>query len=126
MNFYSWIISKKFKALCQNIFMVSIKDFEKLELRIGEILSVEEIPNSDKLYVLQVDVGGEQKQLVAGIKKYYTPNELVGKKIVVLINLEPAIIRGITSDGMLLAAIDSNNLSLITVDKDISVGAKVT
>ncbi|RLJ08819.1 MAG: methionine--tRNA ligase subunit beta [Candidatus Aenigmatarchaeota archaeon] len=105
--------------------MVTIKDFEKLEIKIGEILSVEEVPDSDKLYVLQVDVGGKQIQLVAGLKNYYQQSELVGKKIVVLSNLEPAVIRGVASEGMLLAAIDENTVSLLTPDKEVSVGSKV-
>ena len=105
--------------------MVTIKDFEKLEIKIGEILSGEEVPDSDKLYVLQVDVGGKQIQLVAGLKNYYQQSELVGKKIVVLSNLEPAVIRGVASEGMLLAAIDENTVSLLTPDKEVSVGSKV-
>ena len=105
--------------------MVTIKDFEKLEIKIGEVLSVEEVPDSDKLYVLQVDVGGKQIQLVAGLKNHYQESELVGKKIAVITNLEPAVIRGVTSEGMLLAAIDENTVSVLTPDKEVSVGSKV-
>ena len=105
--------------------MVTLKDFEKLDLRIGEVLSVEEVPNSDKLYVLQVDIGGKQIQLVAGLRKYYKASELKGKKIVVLANLEPAVIRGVTSEGMLLAAVDENSVVVLTPDRDIPVGSKV-
>ena len=105
--------------------MITIKDFEKLDLRIGEIISVEDIANADKLYKLEVDMGGKQIQLVAGIKPYYKKEELVGKKIVVLVNLQPIQIRGITSEGMLLAAIKDDKLSLLTIDKDIEVGSEV-
>lgn len=105
--------------------MITLKDFEKLELRIGEIISVEDIANADKLYRLDVDIGGKQIQLVAGIKPYYTKDELLGKKIVVLVNLQPIQIRGVFSEGMLLAAVNDNEVSLLTVDKDIEVGSKV-
>jgi methionyl-tRNA synthetase len=104
---------------------INMKDFEKMELRVGEIISVENVSNADKLYVLQVDIGGKQIQLIAGIKKNYKPEKLKGKKIVVVTNLEPATIRGIRSDGMLLAAVDNDNISLITVDKDVPPGTPV-
>jgi methionyl-tRNA synthetase len=105
--------------------MASINEFQALDLRVGEVLSVDPVEGSDKLFVLQVDIGGRQAQLVAGIKGQYTEDELVGKKIVVVANLDPAKIRGIESQGMLLAALDGSTVSLITIDKDVSVGSKV-
>lgn len=105
--------------------MVTIKDFQALDLRVGEVITVEQVEGSDKLLVLQVDVGGSQVQIVAGLKKYYTEDELRGKKIVVIVNLEPATIRGVESNGMLLAALDGPTVSLMTIDKDVSVGSKV-
>ena len=105
--------------------MVSFDEFKKIELKIGEILSAEDVPNADKLYSLQVDVGGKQIQLVAGLKKLYSRDELKGKRIVVVTNLDPVTIRGIRSEGMLLAAVDGDNVSLLTTDKPIKVGSDV-
>ena len=105
--------------------MISFDDFKKLDMRIGEILSVEHVPNADKLYVLQVDLGGKQVQLVAGLRQLYKEDELKGKRIVVVTNLDPASIRGVKSEGMLLAAVDGNDVSLLTVDRSIKVGSSV-
>ncbi len=106
--------------------MVSFSDFRKLDLRVGEIISVESVPNADKLYVLQVDIGGKQIQLVAGLRPFYKEDEIRGKKIVVVANLEPAKIRGMDSEGMLLAASEKENVSLLTVDRDIPVGSVIS
>ncbi len=105
--------------------MVSINEFKKLDLRVGEVLSADPVEGSDKLFVLQADIGGRQVQLVAGIKGQYTAEELVGKKIVVVANLDPAKIRGIESEGMLLAALDGANVSLLSIDRDVPVGSRV-
>ncbi len=105
--------------------MVSIKEFQALDLRVGEIVSVESVEGADKLYVLQMDVGGKQAQTVAGLRQHYTADELRGKKVIVVANLDPAKIRGIESQAMLLAAIDGGTISLLTIDKDVSVGSKV-
>ncbi|MEM5871534.1 MAG: hypothetical protein QW051_01540 [Candidatus Aenigmatarchaeota archaeon] len=104
---------------------IEIKDFEKLELKVGEILKVDDIAGSDKLYRLEVDIGGKQITLVAGIKKNYPKNKLLGKKVVVLTNLRPATIRGVTSEGMLLAAVKGDKVNLVTVDGDAEVGSDV-
>ena len=105
--------------------MASFDDFKKLDMRIGEIISVEHVPNADKLYVLQVDLGGKEAQLVAGLRPYYKEDELKGKRIVVVTNLDPATIRGIKSEGMLLAAQEGDVVSLLTVDKPVSSGSGV-
>ena len=105
--------------------MVSFDEFKKLDLKIGEVISIEHVPNADKLFVLQVDVGGKQIQLVAGLRQIYKEEELKGKKIVVVTNLDPVTIRGIRSEGMLLAAVDGDNVSLLTVDKPIKPGSDV-
>lgn len=105
--------------------MVSFSDFRKLDLRVGEVISVESVPGADKLYVLQVDVGGKQVQLVAGLRPFYKEDDIRGKKIVVVANLEPAKIRGMDSEGMLLAASESENVSLLTVDRDMPVGSRI-
>ncbi|NLZ54742.1 MAG: methionine--tRNA ligase [Thermoanaerobacteraceae bacterium] len=105
--------------------IIGIEDFAKVELRIAEVLEAEKVKGADKLLKLHIKIGDEKRQIVAGIAKHYTPEELVGKKIVVVANLKPAKLRGIESQGMLLAASKGENLSLITVDRDIDSGAKV-
>lgn len=105
--------------------MVSFEEFKKLDLRVGEVLSVEHMPNADRLYILNVDIGGKQIQLLAGLRQHYKEDEIRGKKIVVVANLDPAKIKGMTSEGMLLAAENEGNVSIVTLDKDIPVGSKV-
>jgi methionyl-tRNA synthetase len=107
---------------------ITFEEFKKLDLRVGEIKSAEEIPGADKLYKLKVDLGGEERELVAGIKKFYNIESLPGKKIVVLTNVEPRIIRGVTSHGMLLAASneDKSSLSLLVLDTDLLPGSKIS
>lgn len=96
-----------------------------MELRIGEILSAAPHPNADKLLVLRVRVSEEERTLVAGIRAHYKESELIGKKIVIVQNLAPAPIRGITSEGMLLAASDDKALTLLVPEREISTGAVV-
>lgn len=104
---------------------VKFQDFEKLDLKVGEILGADDVPGADKLYRLEVDIGGRQITLVAGIKQNYRKEDLKGKKIVVLTNLQPATIKGITSEGMLLAAVKGDKVKLVTVDGDMEVGSDV-
>jgi len=105
---------------------ISFEDWQKLDIRVGTIKEVLPHPNADKLYILKVDEGKESlRQLVAGLKESYTQEELVGKKIVFLANLEPKKLRGELSQGMILAAVDEDNISVLTVDKDIPNNAKV-
>ena len=106
--------------------MITLEEFQKVELTIGEIKEVSEHPNADKLYVLKVDLGGDVRQLVAGVRLAY-PNkeELIGKKIVVVKNLQPAVIRGIESQGMMLAASGEGALAIIHPGKDIPLGSVV-
>ncbi len=106
--------------------MITIDEFARLDLRIGEVVSASPVEGARKLLLLEVDVGGERRTLVAGIAQYRTPEELIGRKIVVVANLEPAVIRGITSQGMLLAAQGpEGSLALLTVDQPVPNGAKV-
>jgi len=105
--------------------MIPFEDFKKLEIKVGKILEVEDHPNADKLYLIKVDTG-EKRRLVAGIKNYYKKEELIGKKIIVICNLEQREIRGIKSEGMLLAAQDENTVSLLTVDKNVKEGSKIS
>ena len=105
--------------------MISIDDFRKVELKVATIKSAEAHPNADKLIVLQVDLGSEQRQICAGIRNHYTPEELVGKQIVVVANLETAKLRGLESQGMLLAASDDGRVIILTPEKPVLAGALV-
>jgi methionyl-tRNA synthetase len=105
---------------------ITYDDFAKLELRVAKVLEARPHPNADKLMLLQIDVGDIQKQIVAGIRQHYTPEQLVGKTIVVVNNLAPALLRGETSNGMLLAATSGEKVILLTVeDPACVVGAKI-
>lgn len=107
---------------------VSFKDWSKLDLRTAEILGAEEIKGSDKLYKLKIDLGTETRILVAGLKSYYTKEELEGKKCIVFTNLEPRTIKGIKSEGMLLAASneDYSEVKLLQADGVVELGLKVS
>ena len=108
---------------------ITFEDFKKIELRVAEIKAVEEIEGADKLYKLSVDLGPETRTLVAGIKQHYqNKDELVGKKIAVVSNLEPRALRGVESHGMLLAAstADRSSVVLLTLDKDIPNGSSIS
>lgn len=112
----------------EGIATINYKDFAKLDLRVAEIKQIEEIENADKLYKLTIDTGEQnQKTIVAGIKQHYTKEELQNKKIIIIANLEPRTLRGIESQGMLLAATSENHktVSLITPDQDITPGTKI-
>jgi methionine--tRNA ligase beta chain len=105
---------------------ISYDDFAKLDLRVAKVVAARPHPNADKLMLLQVDVGEQQKQIVAGIRQHYTPEQLVGKTIVIVDNLAPAMLRGETSQGMLLAASSGERVILLTVDDpSCEAGAKV-
>ena len=105
--------------------MASIEDFKKIELVVGQIKEVKEHPNAERLYLLQVDTGKDVRQIVAGIRKTYTPEQLINRKIILVANMEPAVIRGETSNGMLLAASDANGMSLLMPDKEMTLGSIV-
>ncbi|MCA9670715.1 MAG: methionine--tRNA ligase subunit beta [Myxococcales bacterium] len=105
---------------------ISIDDFAKVQLRVAEILSVEPHPNADKLLKIKVHDGERERQIIAGIAAWYQPDELVGKRIVIVANLKPAKLRGELSEGMLLAADDSDGkLGVLTPDREVAVGARV-
>lgn len=105
---------------------ISIDDFRNIELRVATITAAAPHPNADRLLVLTVDLGSEQRQLVAGIRAHYEPQDLIGKQIVVIANLEPATLRGVESQGMLLAASDSEGrLAIVTPEKPVAPGAQV-
>jgi methionyl-tRNA synthetase len=105
---------------------ISIDDFFKVELRAGKVLSAEAHPNADRLLVLQVDIGEpEPRNIVAGIAAKYSPDELVGKQVVIVANLKPAKLRGVVSEGMLLACGGKAIEGLVTVDPECAPGAVV-
>ena len=107
---------------------IAIADFQKVALRIGTILEAAEHPNADRLLVLQVELGGEppeRRQVVAGIKAHYAPADLIGRSVVVVANLEPATIRGVESQGMVLAAGHEQQLTLVIPDRPIASGSVV-
>lgn len=109
-----------------NVETVSFEEFGEMDLRIGEVQSVDEHPNADKLYKVKVDVGETMLQTCAGLKNHYGAEELEGRKVVVLANLEPAELRGETSECMMLAAEDDDgNVSLLTTDQEMSIGSKI-
>ncbi|WP_366923401.1 methionine--tRNA ligase [Metallumcola ferriviriculae] len=105
--------------------MIDISDFANVELRVAEVLAAEKVEKTDKLLKLRVSLGDEERTLVAGVAKHYQPEQLIGRKIVVVANLKPAKLRGITSQGMVLAASQDDELSLLTVSEDVPVGSKV-
>jgi methionine--tRNA ligase beta chain len=105
--------------------MASIEEFKKIELKVAEIKEVTEHPNADRLYIVTVDLGGRTKQLVAGIRPFYQKEELIGKQVVVVDNLEPAVLRGVESQGMLLAGSDENGIVIISPQKKLKLGSIV-
>ena len=106
--------------------MVTIQDFQKLDLVVAQIKEVQDHPNADKLYVLKIDTGKEEKQIVAGIRNSYAKEALLGRKIIVINNLEPVVLRGEESNGMLLAASDENGISVLTPDKNVKLGSNIS
>jgi methionine--tRNA ligase beta chain len=105
--------------------MITIDQFRELELKVGTVTSAEPHPNADRLVVLRVDLGGEERQIVAGIRAHYAPETLVGRQIVVVANLEPATLRGVQSQGMLLAASSGERVVLVRPDEPVAAGALV-
>ena len=104
---------------------VTYKDFAKLDLKVGTIVQIEDVRGADKLYKLSVEIGRERRTLVAGLGPYYQKADLHGKQIVVITNLQPKTIKGITSHGMLLAAQDGSTVSVLRPDKKVSSGSRI-
>lgn len=105
---------------------ISIDDFDKVELKVGKIVSAENHPKADKLLVFKVKIGDEERQIVSGIKKWYNTEQLLGKKVIVITNLKPTKLRGVESQGMLLAADYGENLTMLSVLDDIEDGADIS
>jgi methionine--tRNA ligase beta chain len=112
--------------ITEKVTEITFSDFEKIDLRIGKIIEATPVPESKKLIKLLVDFGSEKRQAVAGILKYYKPEELVGKKCVFLLNLQRRMLAGIESQCMVLAAEDeAGNISILQPEKDIIEGSKI-
>ncbi|MDD5196705.1 MAG: methionine--tRNA ligase subunit beta [Candidatus Omnitrophota bacterium] len=105
--------------------MATIEDFRKIELKVAQIKEVSEHPNADKLLILTLDLGEKLKQVVAGIKGSYTREALLGKYVVVADNLEPAVLRGVESQGMVLAGSDESGIVIISPERPLKLGSVV-
>ena len=106
--------------------LVTIDDFKKFRIVVAQIKEVAVHPNADKLFVIKVDIGSEVRQVVAGIRRSYAPEQLVGKRVALIANLAPAVIRGVESQGMILAASDDAGVSVLSPDRlDLVLGSTV-
>ena len=105
--------------------MITFDDFKKVELKVARITGAEEVAGAEKLLKLQIDLGAEKRQIVAGIRKSYPTKDLIGKEIVVVVNLEPRMVMGIESNGMLLAASDDSGPVLLGPYKEVPPGSKI-
>jgi len=105
--------------------MATIEDFRKLELRVARIKEVNDHPDADKLYVIILDLGDRTKQVVAGIKNFYQKEDLIGKEVVVVDNLDPAMLRGVESQGMILAASDEAGIVIVSPGREVKLGSIV-
>ncbi len=106
--------------------LITIDDFAKVEMKVAEVIDCQPHPDADRLLVFQLDLGKEKRQVVSGIAKYYAPEDLIGKKVIVCTNLKPVTLRGVESNGMILSAVKGKKLSILTVDGDvIPAGGKV-
>jgi len=107
--------------------MINLEDFKKCDIRVATIISVDEIEGADKLYKLVVNCGDEEpRQIVSGIKEFFEPDDLVGKQILIIANLEPRKLRGVESNGMILAAKDGDTFALIVPEREIKPGSSIT
>ena len=104
---------------------LTLTEFQRVNLRIARVTAARAHPNADKLLVLEIDLGDSTRQIVAGIRKWCTPEELVDKLVVVVVNLEAAVLRGEKSQGMLLAALDGDELALVVPDREVRPGSRV-
>lgn len=106
--------------------MITFDQFKQMDIRIAKITACEDHPNADKLYVVTVETGKETKKLVAGIKQHYSKEELLNKQVVVITNLEAATIRGVESEGMILATKDGEKLAVLVPEKEVKTGSPVS
>ena len=113
------------KTVSEGKAQIKYDDFAKLDLRVARVIAAKKVEKTDKLLELRVDLGQEQRTIVAGVAGHYQPEDLLGKKVVLLANLEPTKIRGIVSEGMLLAASDEESLEVLILSKEVGLGGKV-
>lgn len=115
------------QAVAQEDTLIGIEDFMKVELRVGKILTCEKIPKSRKLLKMEVDLGSEVRQILAGMAPYYLPEEMIGRRVAVVANLKPAKLMGLESQGMLLAASTENNemVTLVSVPEGMPLGSRI-
>ena len=107
--------------------LITIEDFDKVQLKVAKVLTCERVEGADKLLKMTMSLGGgETRQVVSGIAKHYSPEEMIGKKVVLVSNLKPAVLRGIESQGMILAASKGKKLSLVTIDGDLPEGTAIS
>ena len=116
---------KKEKNMEMKLEQIDITEFAKVDLRVARVVSADRVEGADKLLKLKIDLGGEERQIVAGIAKHYTPEDLIDKKVVVVANLKPAKLKGVESQGMLLAASDDKTIGILTPLKDVSIGSRI-
>lgn len=105
--------------------MITLEDFKQVKIVVAQIKEAKDHPNADRLYVLKVDNGTGEKQLVAGIRGSYTKEDLIGRRIIMIDNMEPAVIRGEESQGMLLAVSDEKGIAILGADRDVPLGTQV-
>lgn len=105
---------------------ITIDEFSRIDLRVGEVTSCERVEGTDRLLKLTVDLGTEDRQLVAGIAAHYEPEAMIGKQVIVVCNLQPAVIRGVESAGMLLVAKDSEALGVLTPERKVKNGSRIS
>lgn len=105
--------------------IISYDEFKRMDLRVAHILKAERIPGATKLLKLEVDIGSEKRQMVAGVAETYAPEDLVGKRLIVIVNLKPAVIRGVESQAMLLAAVVDDKAVIPFFDREVAAGAVV-
>jgi len=106
--------------------MINFDQFKAMDIRIAKIVACEDHPDADKLYIVTVEIGEGTKKAVAGVKPFYKPDELIGKQVVFLNNLEPATIRGAKSEGMILATKDGDKLAVLVPEKEVKTGSPVS
>lgn len=106
--------------------MISFEEFQNIDLKIAKVISALRIEESEKLLKVEIELGEEKRIIIAGIAKYYSPEELIGKNVVVVANLEPRTILGMESQGMILAVKDEDKLSVLVPDKEVKSGLKIT
>jgi methionine--tRNA ligase beta chain len=106
--------------------MINIDDFKKIELKVAKVISAEKVENSEKLLKLEVDLGYEKRQIVSGIAKSYSSDDLIGKQIIIVANLEPRSLMGLESQGMVLAANSESGPVLLVPEKEVASGIKIS